>query len=136
MANLFKIEVVTPEAKLLEAQAVSVFIPAQDGEVEILAQHCDFIGMLGHGVLKVNAEKEVHEFAVSKGLFQVIDGALNILSDKISTSKSITLELVNKTINEVNQKLSAEGLAQDEVQYLKDELQYALAQRKILGEHA
>ena len=133
MANLFKIEVLTPDVKLLETQAVSVFIPAQDGEVEILAQHCDFIGVLGQGVLKVNAENEVHEFAVSKGLFQVLDGELNVLSDKISTPKNITLELVNIKIDKVNQKLAAEGTTQDEIQFLKDELQYALAQRKILG---
>ena len=87
MANLFKVEVLTPDMKLLEAQAVSVFIPADDGEVEVLAQHCDFIGVLGQGVLRVVVEGGVHEFTVSKGLFQVLNGELNILSDKIKMNE-------------------------------------------------
>ena len=134
MANLFKIEVLTPDARLLEAQAVSVFIPAFDGEVEVLASHCDFIGALGQGVLRVNAENNVaYKFAVSKGLFQVLNGELNILSSKISAVQDITLESVNIKIDEINKKLADEKTVQKDIQFLKDELRYALAQRQILS---
>ena len=131
--GFFKTEVLTPDMKLLDVQARSVFIPASDGQVEVLANHCDFIGSLGQGILVVNAEDGKHEFAVSKGLFQVLNGELNILSDKITMAKDITLELVGVKINKLNQKLSDAKASKEEVRFLKDELRYAQAQQKILG---
>jgi len=133
MADLFKTEVLTPDRKLLDTQASSVFIPASDGEVEVLANHCDFIGSLGQGILTVNAEEGTHRFAISKGLFQVINGSLNILSASITTSKDITLDLVDIKIEKLNKKLSETGISKEDVQFLKDELRYAQAQRKMLG---
>ncbi len=53
MAKEFEIEVLTRSKTLYKGKATEVVLPAYDGEVGVLADHANFIGLLGTGPLKV-----------------------------------------------------------------------------------
>jgi F-type H+-transporting ATPase subunit epsilon len=135
--NLFNIEILTPERKVFEAKISSAMIPADDGWVEILFNHCDFVGGLGQGILRLETEAGTEKFAISEGLFNVLNGNLNILTDNVTTASDLTPELVKLKIEALNKelaKLKEAGVSNVsiEMKFIKGELRYTQAQLELV----
>ncbi|MFN8390471.1 MAG: ATP synthase F1 subunit epsilon [Bdellovibrionota bacterium] len=81
MNTEFDVEILTPAKTLFAGKATEVVLPAYDGEVGVLAEHSDFIGVLGTGPLKIVTAGDDYWFMLSAGVYQVQGGALTILAD-------------------------------------------------------
>ena len=95
----FCFELLTPEATVFTADAVSAVIPAADGEIGILGGHAPLLTILGTGKLTVEGDSgEHHQFFVSGGFALVRDNAVSILAEQAQSlhkldSAAATLEL-------------------------------------------
>ena len=54
-----KVEIVSPDGKLLDSQAELVSLPGIDGAFEVLDNHAPLIALLGEGFIRVKG-KDVH----------------------------------------------------------------------------
>jgi F-type H+-transporting ATPase subunit epsilon len=79
-----QVSVVTPEGAAYEGAAQSVVAPAFDGEVAFHPMHAPFVGVLGHGELRVTpVEGEVEYFYLAGGVVQVADDVVAILAETV-----------------------------------------------------
>ena len=71
----FRIVLLTPKAKILEARVGSVVVPAHDGQMGILRNHCPTLAKLGFGMM------EVREIADRPDAFYIIEGGFVRISE-------------------------------------------------------
>jgi len=60
------LEIVTPEAELLNAQVDSVLVPGIDGEFQILNNHAPIVSLLGKGIIKIYGDFTIEEIYKNK----------------------------------------------------------------------
>lgn len=75
------VTLLTPEGKQFEGQAVSILVPALDGQMGILENHAPVIAALGEGVLEVRQDSQTVTYQIRSGLIEVQNNEVNILSD-------------------------------------------------------
>ena len=86
--NNFNLKVYTPSGLLLDETVKEVIFPGYDnGEVGVYANHCEYTGIVGNGVLKYtpansNTSKMIE---VTGGFSSVNDGSLIILADSVAS---------------------------------------------------
>lgn len=71
----FRIVLLTPKAKLLEARVGSVVVPAHDGQMGILRNHCPTLAALGFGIM------QVREIVDQPDAFYIIEGGFVRISE-------------------------------------------------------
>ncbi len=76
-----KLLVVTPEKKVVEAEADSVELPGELGYLGILPGHTPLITLLKTGVLSYRDGGGVEAFALSSGFAEVAGDRVSVLAD-------------------------------------------------------
>lgn len=105
MAKDFFVEVLSSNKSLYQGKSSEVVLPAYDGEVGVLADHGDFIGLLGTGALKIVTSGNDYWFMLSKGVYHIENGKLIILAEQGDASAAVDISLVNSRIPELEEKL-------------------------------
>ena len=80
----FTVEVLSPLSKVYSGEVTEVLIPAYDGEVGVLPDHEDFIGVLGTGQLLAKNGKQQVAVDIENGVYKVVSGDLVILAETAS----------------------------------------------------
>lgn len=84
------VDVVTPEGLAFEGRAVSVVVPAHDGEVAFLPGHAAYVGALGFGELRVTTrEGEVRRWYLEGGVAEVAAGRVTVLAERVLTRERV-----------------------------------------------
>lgn len=81
MADTMQFDLVSPERKLLSAQAKSVQIPGSEGDLTAMPNHAATITTLRPGVLTVETDKGTEKFVVTGG-FAEIGETVSVLAEK------------------------------------------------------
>lgn len=89
---MLKLEIVTPEKRVLEAEVDSVTIPTSSGEVGILPNHAPLISALKPGLLSYSTKGSGEKLAVSGGFVEVNKNKVAVLADTAETADEIDLE--------------------------------------------
>lgn len=94
-AKSFKIQLVTPQGKLLDAQATSCTLPAHDGSMGVLANRAPMVVKLGMGPLRVAFADSAagqggsREYLVEDGFAHMVDNKLLVLTSRAIPSEQI-----------------------------------------------
>jgi F-type H+-transporting ATPase subunit epsilon len=80
--RIFCLEVLTPAGQVATAEAVSVVLPAADGEVGILADRAPLITLLGAGLMRVQTPTETREFFVAGGFAHICENGATVLAEE------------------------------------------------------
>jgi F-type H+-transporting ATPase subunit epsilon len=87
-ARILMVNVVTPEATLLETPAQFVALPLYDGEIGVAPGHSPFIGRLGYGELRVTEGGKTTRYYVGGGFVEVSNNLVSVLtSDAVPAEK-------------------------------------------------
>lgn len=82
MANVFDIEIITPEKTVYSGKASSVTCPGVQGRFQILSKHAAFLSTLEAGLLDLVDESGTRlRYAISGGLSQVFENRVRVLAD-------------------------------------------------------
>lgn len=87
--NRFRLEIVTPERKLVDKQVRFISAPGSEGEFGVLAGHTEFFTTLGSGVISYEDEDGVHIIAVSWGYAEVKPESVVILAENAERAEEI-----------------------------------------------
>ena len=89
------LEIVTPEASLVQGEVSSVSVPGSDGSFQMLENHAAIVSTLGAGEVKFTGNPEIAEahkskftqkdgawsLAIKSGAVQMVDNKVIVLAD-------------------------------------------------------
>lgn len=81
MAQDFQVEILTPQGEVLNTRASEVSVPSYRGELDILPDHENLVGLLSTGTVKVVSSGKDFWFAVSRGAFKINSGNLTLFAE-------------------------------------------------------
>lgn len=88
---MLKLEIVTPEKRVLDAEVDSVTVMTATGEAGILPNHAPLISALKPGILTYTTKGTSDKLAVSGGFVEVNGNAVSVLADTAATADEIDL---------------------------------------------
>ena len=89
MAETIKLEIVTPERLLVEADAEEVVIPGESGYLGVLPGHAPLITEIAVGEIAYRAAGEVKRLAVAWGFAEVLPDKMTILAEIAEKAEEI-----------------------------------------------
>jgi F-type H+-transporting ATPase subunit epsilon len=125
----FSFELLSPTKRVLSVMASEVVLPAYDGEVGVLPEHADFVGLLGSGPLKYVKEGNDHWILVSIGTYQVKDGKLTVAAETVEEPKDIDLEAAKNDVVELEKSLLS--VSPEKIDDIQTQLQKAKGRLEV-----
>jgi F-type H+-transporting ATPase subunit epsilon len=86
---MLRLEIVTPEKKVLDETVDSVTVPTASGEAGILPNHAPLISALKPGVLSYSNKGTTERLAVAGGFVEVSSNTVSVLTDTAETADEI-----------------------------------------------
>ena len=88
----FHLTVVTPDGLIFEEPVESLLVRTDDGDVEFLAGHIDYMASLGTGKARIKAKGESRLASVSGGFVTVSGGAVQLVAVTFEFADRIDIE--------------------------------------------
>ena len=88
----YHLQIVTPDGKCFDGQAVRLTIPTIDGQVGILARHINYVTALGMGPAKVVTEEGVRTAACIGGMMAVTNGDVKVVATTFEWADEIDVD--------------------------------------------
>lgn len=130
MVNSFKLDLVTPLAKILSEEVNFVMLRTTEGDMGILPNHAPFVAGLATGEMKVRNNGQEKFYYISGGFVEISDNIVTILADEAMDVKDIDLEAARKEAQIAKEKL--ERIAEDmDIANVQKTLTQALTKVKL-----
>ena len=113
----FKLEIVTPEARIFSDEVDSVVLPGAEGEMGVLTSHANLVTTLKHGELVYTKGGKSQHLAVGEGLVEVTGTSTRVLTDMAIGVDDIDEKAVEAALERAKEALESikPGAASDEV---------------------
>jgi F-type H+-transporting ATPase subunit epsilon len=108
MANLIKLEIVTPDRNLLTEEVEYVGAPGVSGEFGILPNHIPFLSALGIGSLFFKQNGKRYYIFVSGGFAEVTPTKVTVLAEVAEKAEEISVERARKAREKAEQRIMKE----------------------------
>ena len=96
MANSIKLEIVTPDRKLLSEEVEYVGAPGINGEFGVLPNHIPFLSALGIGSLYYKKNGKRYYVFVAGGFAEVTPAKVSVLAEVAEKAEEIDVERARK----------------------------------------
>lgn len=119
----FKLQIVTPDGLLFDANAQKLIVRTTEGEVGILARHSDYVAPLATGVARIwDKDGNMRKAACSGGMITVLNNVARIVAETFEWAEDI----------DSNRALLAKEKAQEVLSTAKrSDYSYRLAEAKL-----
>ena len=117
----FKLEIVTPDGACFSGMAESVLVRTDDGDVQFLAGHVDYMASLATGRAKITVGGKERVASCSGGFITCSRGEVKLVAVTFEFSDEIDLERAKR----------AKERAEEMVKNAKDDRAMALAKAKL-----
>lgn len=112
--NVFSLNILAAERTFYDGECVSITIPTLDGMYGIQANHCNIIGAIVPGSIRIiTLTGEEIIAAVSEGLIKVEDNSVLILVDTAEHPEEIDANHARHTLEEAKEALLQKKSIQD-----------------------
>src|SRR3954469_11666258 len=108
---MLKLEIVTPERRVLDETVDSVTVPTASGEAGILPNHAPLISALKPGVLSYSAKGTTERMAVAGGFVEVSSNRVSVLTDTAEKASEINVERARLDRETAERELAAHPAA-------------------------
>jgi len=102
--------VVTPERKVVEAQADEVELPGAQGYVGILPGHAPLITLLSTGVLTFRRGGSSTAYAVSAGFAEISGDRVSVLADSAESAAEIDAAAAERDRAKAEEEMKTAGV--------------------------
>ena len=103
----FNLKIVTPDGLAFDKEVESLLVRTDDGDVEFLAGHIDYMASLGTGRARIKQDGKDRFASVSGGFVTVKGGEVNLVAITFEFRENIDLERAKAARDEARAKLSA-----------------------------
>lgn len=105
--RVLKLEVVTPERKVLGKDIQSLIVPGVEGYLGILPNHAPLIAGLDIGVIKYKEAGDYKKLAISGGFLEVAKNKATILANTAELPEEIDTERARESKERAEKRLRA-----------------------------
>jgi F-type H+-transporting ATPase subunit epsilon len=130
MATL-KLEIITPQAKILSEDADFVQIPAVEGDMGIFPQHETTVTEIKAGELLITRQGRVEVMAIGEGFVEIRPDSVAILTDGALHEKDIDEAKAEAAVKRAEDLLKSNTLQGEELEATQAALARSLAQIKV-----
>jgi F-type H+-transporting ATPase subunit epsilon len=113
MVEVFQLEIVTPEKKVVETPAEEVQIPGKNGYLGILPGHAPLITELSVGEITYRENGSEQKLAVAWGFAEVLPNKVTILAETAERPSEIDVERARKAKQRAEQRLTSGDISVD-----------------------
>jgi F-type H+-transporting ATPase subunit epsilon len=106
MAEKLLLEVVTPDRKLLSAEADVVVLPGVEGQFGILYGHVPFLSALEIGEMYYRDGGKTEYLSVSGGFAEVTGKKVTIVAESAEVGKEIDIERAKRALERAEKRLA------------------------------
>lgn len=124
-----RLEIVTPDRVVLEANVDYVGAPGVDGEFGVLPGHIPLLSALAIGELYYRQGQDTRWVFVAGGFAEVADDRMSILAEAAELAPDIDVERAKKAMERARARLEARQQPQQDV----DEARAQAALQRALG---
>ncbi len=103
----FNLKVVTPDGLIFDSEVESLLVRTDDGDVEFLAGHIDYMASLGTGRARIKAEGKDRFASVSGGFVTVRGGEVKLVAITFEFRENIDLERAKAALDEAKSTISS-----------------------------
>lgn len=129
---MIRLEIVTPEKRVLDAEVDSVTIPTASGEAAILQNHAPLISALKPGIVAYAAKGTTDKLVVSGGFVEVNSNFVSVLADTAETPDEVDPAAAKSDLDAAEKALAAAGmLAAEEASAFRDRVDLAAARLRL-----
>jgi F-type H+-transporting ATPase subunit epsilon len=107
MADTFKLEIVTPEKKVVDTAAEEIQIPGKNGYLGVLPGHAPLITELSVGEISYHAQGKEERLAVAWGFAEVLPDKVTILAESAERPSEIDVARAHKAKERAEQELTS-----------------------------
>jgi len=107
MADTFKLEIVTPEKRVVDTVAEEVQIPGKNGYLGIMPGHAPLITELSVGEITYRDDAGEQWLAVAWGFAEVLPNKVTILAETAERPAEIDVERARKAQQRAEQRLTS-----------------------------
>jgi len=121
------LDIVSAEALIYSGPATKVVLPAEDGEICVLARHAPLLTRLRPGLVRLANEFEVEQtFFISSGFVEIQPHIVTVLADTVTRTKDLDEAAARAAVERTQQAIAAQPSAAD-YEKLMTELRMELA---------
>jgi F-type H+-transporting ATPase subunit epsilon len=133
MADKILLEIVTPDRKLLSAEADLVVCPGVEGQFGVLHGHIPFLSALDIGEMYYRDGAKTEYLSMSGGFAEVSPKKVTIVAESAELGREIDIERARRAMERAQQRLAAAKT--EEVDYTRAEaaLRRAIMRMKVAG---
>lgn len=92
MADVFKLQIVTPDKVFYEGDASMVELTTTEGQIGIYAKHIPLTAIVAPGVLKIHEEQEVKKASLISGFIEVLPDVVTIMAEVAEWPEEIDIK--------------------------------------------
>ncbi|GIU82737.1 MAG: F0F1 ATP synthase subunit epsilon [Acidobacteria bacterium] len=128
---MLRLEIVTPEKKVLSESVDMVTIPTASGEIGVLPNHAPLISSLKPGILTYFRSGVSNRLVVAGGFVEINDNKVSVLADIAETADEIDVEKARLQKEESEKILSKWSGSQEELEKEREKLECAQARLQL-----
>ena len=92
MADVFKLQIVTPERVFYEGEAGMVELSTTEGDIGVYANHIPMTAIVAPGVLKIHEGSEIRKAALHAGFIEVLPEEITIMAEVVEWPDEIDIK--------------------------------------------
>ncbi len=128
---MLHLDIITPEAKILETDADFVQLPAAEGDMGIFPQHETTVTELKAGELQIKRGDKVEILAIGEGFCEITGTSISILTDGAVYEKDIDEKVAEAAVKRAEDLLKSNTLEGEELEATQAALARSLAQIRV-----
>lgn len=92
MADMFKLQVVTPDEEFYAGEASMVELTTTEGQIGVYAKHIPLTAIVAPGVLRIHEGSEVKKAALHAGFIEILPDEVKILAEVVEWPDEIDVK--------------------------------------------
>lgn len=129
-----KVDIITPNQILFTGEADLVNVPGVLSPFEVLYNHAPIVSGLERGIIKITDKKDgTKRFVSSSGFIEVLNNNVSILVEKALDESHLNVEVLNKNIDNLKQKLSKLEDGDADIIAIKSEIEFEEYCKKVIS---
>src|ERR1035438_3395355 len=106
MAEVFEIEIATPQRLLAREKAIRAQIPALDGYIGVLPDHAPLLSELGIGAMTYTSPGDHHfSLALRGGFLEIHNNVVRVLTDFAEKAQEIDVPQAEKDLKQAQEAM-------------------------------
>jgi F-type H+-transporting ATPase subunit epsilon len=126
----FHLQIVTPDGLAYEGMVESLLVRSNDGDIEFLANHIDYITTLGIGKARIRENGKDRYASVSGGFVTISEGKATLIAITFEFAENIDLERAKMAKQKAKDILSSSTDSKT-IEMAKLKLQRAISRIKV-----